>query len=731
MKRSEKFRRTALIEVMTVVAEENEIDRRRIHFEFFTLDMRKRGLFRGQERIHLTVKPFETLIFLVENRGRIVQKQEILDAVWKDTFVTDDVLVQAVKEIRRVLEDNKDDPRFIQTVPRQGYRFVGDVSVELPFAATEIGEGYPLNVVPKRGHGNCLPRLPIFIALMCAAIIAVLVWFVWKPDIQIGPAGAPRTRSSTANDPKSLQHLPTGEFSAGKPAFSPDGKLILYVGSSRETLGYGDIFIMSASGGGSVRITEKASPSGDVPVFTADGSHVVFSRPRGGEEGSRLLDLYLVPSSGGEMKLYLPEASGAGFSTDGNWVAYTKHLQSQKVLWLSSTNNLDEHREIAVDSYTPRWSPNDKWLSYTTSNPNGGLGDVWIVDAETLSEPKNLTQEPQQIYGLSWSADSRSILFSSKRTGPHLIWQISVDDGTIEQVLTGIGESSAPSTSSDGNTLIFHHVRATKDLIIADGLREEDTQKITHDEYHQWLRFSPSGEKIVSVMQRPDFGEHLYVMDIKTRQSIRLSEVPARHPSWLDQQNVGYLWSDNAAAETKVQVVNVYSNVTTPLTKFSGLAEWLAIHPNKSQIAAVLTAADGKQKIILRDLGSNADQTIADGAQYSALRWLPDGSALSWSGPPQASTPASDGIWIYELDKRRVSQILNEGYGPVWSADGRSFYYSRNREFSGLWQFDLNRRQKKKIRFWKDASSFDLAGERLLYAEGDGRGQIYALKLNP
>ncbi len=710
-----------------MVAEEKIIERKLIRFEGFTLDVSKRALFRGHERVRLTSKPLETLIFLVENRGRVAEKPEILDAVWKDTFVTDDVLVQAVKEIRRVLEDNKEEPRFIQTVPRQGYRFIGDVSVELPFVKSEISERVPLIVVPKQGPERS-KMLPLsFAALIGVGLIAIIVWFVWKRDVQLPQAANRDERSATDFGPQPLRHLPTGEFPVGKPAFSPDGELILYVGSSRETEGYGDIVIMSASGGGSVRITEKSSPSGDLPVFTADGSHVVFSRPRGGEEESRLLDLYIVPTSGGEMKIYLPEASGAGFSPDGRWVAYTKHLQSQKVLWLSPTNDLTEHREIAIDGFTPRWSADGKSIAYTTSNPNGGVGDLWIVDADTLSDRKNLTQEPQQIYGLTWAVDNRSIIFSSKRTGLQLLWKISIADRTIRQVPTDVGEGAAPSTSPDGKTLVFHNVRVAKDLMLADSLQETESQQITHDEYHQWLKLSPSGGKAASIVQRPDIGGRLHVTDLKTKQTVRLSNDPAHHPDWLDEENVAYLL--RAAGVTKVQVVNLTSRVTTPLTQFSGLAEWLSIHPDKRKIAVVLTSADAKQTIVLRDLENESDQTIAEGGDYSALDWLPNGSGLSWSGPWQASPPASDGIWMYDLAHQKVRRLVGDGYGPTWDADGKNFYYSRSREFAGLWRFDISRQQTNKIRSWTEGTYFDIAGKRLLYAQGKGRGQIYSMML--
>src|SRR5215510_7965050 len=99
-----------------------------LQFGVFTLDLQRHGLYQGGKRVHLTSKPFETLAVLVEHRGKTVEKQKLMDAVWKDAFVTEDSLVKAVRKIRRVLGDEKESPQFIQTVPGEGYRFIAEVS---------------------------------------------------------------------------------------------------------------------------------------------------------------------------------------------------------------------------------------------------------------------------------------------------------------------------------------------------------------------------------------------------------------------------------------------------------------------------------------------------------------------------------------------------------------------------------------------------------------------------
>ena len=85
---------------------------------------------------------------------------------------------------------------------------------------------------------------------------------------------------------------------------SPDGKVVLYVAD-------GDLYVVPIAGGDSVQITNKIRQSGDMPVFTADGASVVFSRYRSGEDSSRLPDLWIVPSRGGTPRRFIAEASGA------------------------------------------------------------------------------------------------------------------------------------------------------------------------------------------------------------------------------------------------------------------------------------------------------------------------------------------------------------------------------------------------------------------------------------
>src|SRR5262245_7301942 len=77
----------------------------------------------------VTIEPkaFDVLRYLVEHRDRLVTKEELLDAIWKETFVTPNVLTRAVAQLRNALGDDAENPTFIETVHKRGYRFIAEV----------------------------------------------------------------------------------------------------------------------------------------------------------------------------------------------------------------------------------------------------------------------------------------------------------------------------------------------------------------------------------------------------------------------------------------------------------------------------------------------------------------------------------------------------------------------------------------------------------------------------
>jgi DNA-binding winged helix-turn-helix (wHTH) protein len=95
----------------------------------FALDSRRRTLTRADSPISLTPKAFDVLLFLLQNPNRLVTKEELLQAVWGDTFVEEGNLTQYVYFLRKALGDNSEDTRLIVTIARKGYQFTARVTV--------------------------------------------------------------------------------------------------------------------------------------------------------------------------------------------------------------------------------------------------------------------------------------------------------------------------------------------------------------------------------------------------------------------------------------------------------------------------------------------------------------------------------------------------------------------------------------------------------------------------
>jgi len=733
-------------------ANENKQDQL-LHFGEFALNVVRRGLYRGQERVRLTAKPLETLIFLVENRGRVVEKQEILNAVWKGTFVTEDTLVHAIREIRRALGDDRDNPRFILTVPREGYRFVCEVVVESEPPAPSIEStpsikdsseltaslpAIPAGIVDSRRTRSWL--LPVSLGLL---LLVPTIWIVKKFVSVEGP----KEPAKPANlDSQKL--LTTTAFSEGKPSLSLDGTLLLYISTNPDEnektndgkiKTFGDLFVKQLSTGNPVQITHKENPSGDIPVFTPDNSFVVFSNYSRNDKTRSSLNLYKVGAYGGrayrsddEPIPYITDASGAGFSPDERWVAYTKHLPGRKPLWVSSTNNPEvPYKEITDNGFTPRWSADGKWLAYTTSNPNGGPGDIWVVDGTTFTNARNITNEPQQIYGLTWTPDDRFLVFSSKRMGPSLLWRVPFEGGPAQPLTGSVGDFSTPSMSGKGNMLVFSYYRGAQNLFIAEGLNAA-ARDLTNDEYHEFVRLSPNGEYVATVRQKPDFGEHLYVTDLFGNPTC-LSDHASHHPSWSAAKKISYLQTDQSGQQThviQVNIENLEKPVAQPVTTFPGKAEWLDMNPADATKLVVVLTVDGKQQIVLRDLErKQPDVVIAEGLEYAGLRWSADGSTLAWSGPEEAGAE-STGIWVIKLGvDTKPRRIVPNGFGPVWRSDNSAIYFGRVGAHSGLFEFDMKTNKEKPIRDWEQTDSFDVIGQRLVYSElgSSGKSRVYSL----
>ena len=97
------------------------------HFGDVVVDTKNFRVVRDGQEVTLTPRAFDVLVFLIRNSGRVVEKQELFSEIWKGTFVSDNALTKVIKEIRHTLNDDATAPRYIETIPKRGYRFIAEV----------------------------------------------------------------------------------------------------------------------------------------------------------------------------------------------------------------------------------------------------------------------------------------------------------------------------------------------------------------------------------------------------------------------------------------------------------------------------------------------------------------------------------------------------------------------------------------------------------------------------
>src|SRR5258706_13906578 len=134
-------------------------------FGQFMLDSDRRTLSRANSPISLTPKAFDVLLFLAQNSNRLVTKEELLQAVWGDTFVEEGNLTQYISHLRKALGDHPEDTRLIVTIARKGYQFTGNVTVteaadiaRKPAVHVPAIESYRVDAQPSLKYPEEIPK---------------------------------------------------------------------------------------------------------------------------------------------------------------------------------------------------------------------------------------------------------------------------------------------------------------------------------------------------------------------------------------------------------------------------------------------------------------------------------------------------------------------------------------------------------------------------------------------
>lgn len=163
---------------MTNIAEQKP---RGYEFGPFRVEVDERLLFRGEERVALPPKVVDTLFVLIENRGRLLEKSVLLDAVWPDTYVEESSLAQNISLLRKALGDDA----YIETLPKRGYRFTADVR-EVFNGEPEILNAAPETSLPDTVRTSSFARRRVYAAIAVVVILLTAGLWWWKRSRNTG-----------------------------------------------------------------------------------------------------------------------------------------------------------------------------------------------------------------------------------------------------------------------------------------------------------------------------------------------------------------------------------------------------------------------------------------------------------------------------------------------------------------------------------------------------------------
>lgn len=491
---------------------------RGIRFGPFEVDRATGELRKQGRRIRLQEQPFQVLAALLEKPGELVTREELRQHIWSDdTFVDfDHGLNKAINKLRQVLGDASSNPRYVETLPRRGYRFIARVESvggqhavpEGPIDQKQLDGSAPAEPDQPPRTSSWTPGATIVagVALLGAALGAT--WWLIRPP---------------AEEPVPAHKLTPLTFDSGltyQPSISPDGKFVAFA-SDRARRRNLDLWILQIGGGEPVPLTSDPADEYE-PSFSPDGTRIAFRSDRNGG------GIYVVPALGGAPPR--PIADGGHwpkFSPNGALIAYRdgNRNHGRQIFVVPSEGgkprtlgpNWDEfrwqpHRILKH----PIWSPDGRYLLYDNNldwvvvSVQGGPATA--TGAKTVLERQGL--KLRQSTPEAWRADDHSIVFSSRADeGQTNLWQIPVSRNRWEvqgpaEPLTSTTESAVQASVAAKGRTVFTSLVENSDLwslpIDADeGKVLGELEQITHDvQWEDFLSISTDGRKLVYGVDR-------------------------------------------------------------------------------------------------------------------------------------------------------------------------------------------------------------------------------------
>lgn len=396
-------------------------------YEFgpFCLDVVNRILLRDGVPVPLQPKTFDLLLALVQHYGQVLEKDELMQSLWPDTIVEEANLTQNIYLLRKVFGEESGEQKYIETMPRRGYRFVAAVSEVwdegVDFIAQQHTRAHiivneeeeetfdtslesPTTVSQAQGP-TARPWLSKrFILGITLSVLATSLYFIWPP-------GGLKQKVSNTVPPSYKQMTFTGN--ATSPALSPDGTFIAYVTGEK-------VMVQDVAGGQPIEVFQGTARR---LRWSPDGSELMVMT------GS---EAFLVPRLGGSPR----RLRGVGFacwSPDGSHIA---QVGLKKIFFLNKLTG--ERRSINLQGSFESiadldWSPSDSLLFLTREKATQSA--IWTIRPDGTEQQK-VYETNDYILSARWSGEGDVIYF--------LLWKAQRELWKIP-IIPATGELKAPA----------------------------------------------------------------------------------------------------------------------------------------------------------------------------------------------------------------------------------------------------------------------------------------------
>jgi Tol biopolymer transport system component/DNA-binding winged helix-turn-helix (wHTH) protein len=492
-------------------------------YEFgpFRLDPAERKLSRNNEPVVLTPKAFDTLVLLVRNSGHLLEKDELISALWPDSFVEEGNLSNNIFVLRKALGE---DSQYIETIPKRGYRFVGAVR-QLPSPPPRHLERPQLELAGSAAQGSAsdaataaispsiLPSPPIVSAFslrrslaawlsagaICITIIGTLAYLKWRQPKPMPPLAA-----------VPLTALPGW---ADFPAISPDGRRVAFEWTGEQEFTAFDLYVKTLGNENLLRLTNDPAVH-LAPTWSPDGTQIAFQRVAKDGGG-----IYVVPAQGGTIrKLRATNASfdrsmHVSWSPDGKTIAFAdspfsgghKRVQLLSLETLQST--AIEHDDKCAEEVLPAFSPDGKQLAYACSLASrAGEFGLSVVTAEGRA-PRMIKETSGWMKGLEWLPDGKSLLFAEWHNGTEhvVLRELDLRSGSVRDRMVSASSAFSEAFSANGGRLAYVVNSSVKNNIWRGDLVHRSAPPVklistTRDQFCP--QYSPDGRHIAFASNR-------------------------------------------------------------------------------------------------------------------------------------------------------------------------------------------------------------------------------------